>query len=542
MLNAINNISSLFKGNVQQSSPNPLLGTSMDWYKNQNANNSVLAPGANPFKVNDMFNKPLHKSIGNPTGFSLQDNPLSKSLASGKTGFLGGLKNIGGGIGDFTKTAGLTSTGGIAGVGELAYGITDSFIKKPDMMGVEDQIVSGVAKGAWKVAGLAPNPYTIGAAAVLSGFDIANKSFGKSLNSDGTQDMANTGYDNFSADDLLKEGGKGKKGTLWSRWFHKNRTKAQNARIDFGRDANLLASDASYLNKQNTLASQNTTGVLQDRTDWQLRGGADTRMLAARMGTKIPPVNLRKIVNKAYYNFEQKNKFKDPILGQKGSKTLPPPSKRTSVRKNEDGTESTHLYASGESDGKFVAYPTIYQNDKGEYYEAENAFEEAIKKGEIIEFDTDEEAKVYAEGAWKNHYNYDGTPKKYKDGGLLTKSDKEEVIEEIVEEKKNVIPEGAFHSRKNNIHKDVSEHVTHKGIPVITKDEEGKVTQHAEVERNEIIFHKEATDTMETLYKKYNEAETQKLKDEIAIECGKYIADQILVNTDDRTGIIETIE
>ena len=92
------------------------------------------------------------------------------------------------------------------------------------------------------------------------------------------------------------------------------------------------------------------------------------------------------------------------------------------------------------------------------------------------------------------------------------------------------------------MHEDVAEHVTKKGIPVITKDEEGKVTQHAEVERNEIIFHKEATDTMETLYKKYNEAKTQKLKDEIAIECGKYIADQILVNTDDRTGIIDTIE
>ena len=127
------------------------------------------------------------------------------------------MKCLGQDVGDLAKTAGLTSTGGIAGVGERAYGITDSLIKKPDMMGVEDQVVSGVAKGAWKVAGLAPNPYTIGAAAVLSGFDLANKSFGKNLNSDGTHDMVNTGYANFSADDLLKEGGKGKKGTLWSR-------------------------------------------------------------------------------------------------------------------------------------------------------------------------------------------------------------------------------------------------------------------------------------------------------------------------------------
>ena len=62
-----------------------------------------------------------------------------------------------------------------------------------------------------------------------------------------------------------------------------------------------------------------------------------------------------------------------------GGKVPPPPSKRTSVRKNDDGTYSTHLYVSGESDGKFVVYPTIYQNDKGEYYEAKAAFREAVK-------------------------------------------------------------------------------------------------------------------------------------------------------------------
>ena len=392
--------------------------------------------------------------------------PMSKSTDS----FLGGLKSgagkfmgkagdemkwLGQDVGDFAKGAGLTSTGGIAGVGEMAYGITDSLIKQPDMMGVEDQVVSGLAKGAWKVAGLAPNPYTVGAAAVLSGFDLANNIFGDNLNSDGTQDMTNTGYANFSADDLLKEGGKGKKGTLLSKWFHKGRTKAQNARIDFGKKANLLASDVSYQNKQNAIASQNTTGVLQDKTDWQLRGGANTRMLAARMGTKIPPVNLRNIANKAEWN--KKKKLEE-------------------------------------------------QKKK-------------LEASKVLEKDT-----------------------KYKDGGLLSKSDKEEIIEEVTEEKTNVIPEGAFHSRKNNIHEDYAEHVTKKGIPVITKDEEGKVTQHAEVERNEIIFHKEATDTMETLYEKFKKADTQKIKDEIMIECGKYIADQILVNTDDRTGIIETIE
>lgn len=106
----------------------------------------------------------------------------------------------------------------------------------------------------------------------------------------------------------------------------------------------------------------------------------------------------------------------------------------------------------------------------------------------------------------------------------------------------NVIPEGAFHSRKNNLPDEIAKHVTHKGIPVVTEEEGGRLQQHAEIERNEIIFHKEATEKIENWLEAYNNAETQKEKDLIAIECGKYIANEILVNTQDNTGLIDTIQ
>lgn len=106
----------------------------------------------------------------------------------------------------------------------------------------------------------------------------------------------------------------------------------------------------------------------------------------------------------------------------------------------------------------------------------------------------------------------------------------------------NVIPEGAFHSRKNNLPDEIAEHVTHKGIPVVTEEEGGRLQQHAEIERNEIIFHKEATEKIENWLEAYNNAETQKEKDLIAIECGKYIANEILVNTQDNTGLIDTVQ
>jgi len=63
----------------------------------------------------------------------------------------------------------------------------------------------------------------------------------------------------------------------------------------------------------------------------------------------------------------------------------------------------------------------------------------------------------------------------------------------------NVIPEGALHARKHNLPEEIAEQVTNKGIPVITFDEGGEITQHAEIENSEIIFHKEITDKLEDL-------------------------------------------
>ena len=97
----------------------------------------------------------------------------------------------------------------------------------------------------------------------------------------------------------------------------------------------------------------------------------------------------------------------------------------------------------------------------------------------------------------------------------------------------NVIPEGALHARKHNM--DV-EGITPKGIPVISKGEGGELEQQAEIEREEIIFRLEVTKKLEELLQKYSDDETsQKEKDEIAIEAGKLLVQEILYNTKDNT-------
>lgn len=103
----------------------------------------------------------------------------------------------------------------------------------------------------------------------------------------------------------------------------------------------------------------------------------------------------------------------------------------------------------------------------------------------------------------------------------------------------NVIPEGALHARKNNlgeINPELEGNITKKGIPVISKDENGNIIQHAEIERRELILNKSVTDQIEAMRKKYHEAKSQEEKDQIAIEAGKLLSIEIMENTKDNTG------
>ena len=79
--------------------------------------------------------------------------------------------------------------------------------------------------------------------------------------------------------------------------------------------------------------------------------------------------------------------------------------------------------------------------------------------------------------------------------------------------------------------------LTKKGIPVI--DEDGE--QQAEIEHSEIIFTLEVTRKLEEYYEIfYSDESSNKEKEQAAIEAGKLLVFQILENTEDRTGLIES--
>ena len=106
---------------------------------------------------------------------------------------------------------------------------------------------------------------------------------------------------------------------------------------------------------------------------------------------------------------------------------------------------------------------------------------------------------------------------------------------------KNVIPTGALHKNKHHIEESRPElegQITEKGIPVVSSDIAENVTQFAEVEAGEITFAKTVTEQIEEFYKQYKEEES----DELAIELGKFLVEQILHNTIDKDKIIKKTE
>ena len=149
--------------------------------------------------------------------------------------------------------------------------------------------------------------------------------------------------------------------------------------------------------------------------------------------------------------------------------------------------------------------------------------------GELV---NNQETIQETNSAWQPNINLE-TIQIMEEGGKTDKSKQEsDKIEET--NQKNVIPEGALHAHKH--HMENAEDLTKKGIPVV----DNKGEQQAEVEKNEIIFSLEVTKQLENLYKRYQEdTNTQKEKDELAIEAGKLLVYEILHNTIDRTGLIK---
>ena len=167
----------------------------------------------------------------------------------------------------------------------------------------------------------------------------------------------------------------------------------------------------------------------------------------------------------------------------------------------------------------------------------QNSLLDSFKKGGTIEFKAEVTGtEVY--DSWEPIIDFDEVSL-LKEGGSIKQPEIEVIETNTVQ--KSVIPDGALHKNKHNLDKvgvDDKE-MTKKGIPVVDNNGE----QQAEIELNEIIFTLEVTKELEKRYKEYYDDDTkQSRKDELALEAGKLLWKEIIYNTDDRTGLIDTLK
>ncbi len=189
------------------------------------------------------------------------------------------------------------------------------------------------------------------------------------------------------------------------------------------------------------------------------------------------------------------------------------------------GVGNVLLEWSTDENSNAVIYPRIQEmEDKSlKFLDKNEAWRRAIQNKNYLVMSTEEAQVFFAEDpefqtaykrGWPEMFINYRDKLKFKEGGKM-----------------NIIPEGELHARLHHMEQDG---ITKKGIPVISIEEGGEVVQHAEIERNEIIFHLELTKKLEELMEDGS--------DEAAIEAGKLLVDEILNNTEDRTGLLNEVE
>lgn len=550
-------------GSITPPQPSSDLYTAMTGLQSANfdkfspANNPLLQAGA---ASGDMASKALLMNANTNKAV----NGLSKSAANMATGTAGSTVKPGGGL--FSK-ANIGNT--MSKAGDYADMI-GSFIPKKEQSALTTGLNQGydaaanmissvpgvgtIVGGAMKIGGMLSDGLTalgVGTDQMTTTDKILDSKFMKLTpmglvnafgakkadtiyKDDETWEQQGSAYGGSMAkvDDALTKSGK-----KYGAFSGKARRKA-NAQIAEAKRQQNLVSDINQ-EAQDAFAASNYSGIGL-RNELALSGGY-RNMAVGRNGMKILDAEsqwAREVLNKAReVNKLQKGGKVDGITGAAPKITFE--SWYETVPSDRNDTTSYNLRRAFELAPKeeLEAWRTssvedlrngknhlnsVYLNPKTGIYEFMKAKNHPTLKYELEWYNSKDPEAIKFRNAYDldmsgDYYKY--VPKKFAEGGKV-----------------NVIPDGALHAHKHHL-EDISpeyEQVTSKGIPVVTEEEGGKLKQHAEIERNEIIFRLEVTKKLEELMKDGS--------DDAAIEAGKLLAHEIINNTVDNTGLMEVVE
>ena len=338
-----------------------------------------------------------------------------------------------------------------------------------------------------------------------------------------------------------------------SRNFAEKAAKNSGAKLLFGRDkANSMIANARQQDNQiqgilndakNDFAVQNNMSEINGLRIQNVTSGGNQMFRAAKHGMKVSPSK------------EQIEKAKN-VINKRGNKVTLDPF--VSLEDFIKWVDDKGLNQNDDYDYvKFYGDTTEFNNwrnnsDKNKH------FSDKYKKPNHITFSeesiyNDEKTpggKWYKDSNGKQHFKPSDWQRQQRSYEIYKRYFDENEPESILDwdepqkfqngGQMNVIPDGALHARLHHmedVNPDLKGQITKKGIPVVSEGDGGEIEQQAEIERNELILAKDVTTAIEELWKKY---ETEH-KDEYAIMAGQILAQQIMENTDDRTGLIQEV-
>lgn len=296
--------------------------------------------------------------------------------------------------------------------------------------------------------------------------------------------------------------------------------------------------------KQSEIAKNNNSAELYAAQNQNKYSGYSPKLLLAKKGDKIP--ELESARNLLQNLSSKKAKKLDILAWLSDYKSLISPNPIQNI------TATVTRLASDSKDG--IQPEDISQVVKNQIYDSSNDPEGiAMKLYEDVLNNKSKFEDLFKKNGFDKELHYLDNPNSEEAmSGIAS------VLETILEKNKlenggelpkfqlggkmNLIPDGALHKNKHHLeetNENLDGQITTKGIPVVALDANGGVLeQTAEIERNEIIFAKPVTDQLEEYFAKWKETGD----DNIAIECGKFLTEQILKNTDDQTDLRKKVE